>query len=191
MVASLPSNGAKPLIWLARAARTCWETSWQRSRTQGTIRARTTSFSSSFENPVRGVTGWSEIILIVGHTWNLACSRRPYLRLVVLEKLHEVPDELLTNKLRPDNLSKLGNVSLSHATCKKRGTTCLVEVARRHVPNSPALVGHRLPNLLQQLILNLRGREPLCDRDEVLHGEEANGVLVVALKLPVDYQAVT
>lgn len=129
--------------------------------------------------------------MMVGHTWNLACSRRPYLRLVVLEKLHEVPDELLANKLRPDDLSELGNMSLNHTTCKKRGTTCLVEMARRHVPNPPALVGHRLPDLLQQLILNLRGREPLRDRDEVLHGEEANGVLVVALKLPVDHQAVT
>ena len=51
MVASLPNKGAKPLIWLARAARTCWEESCERSRTQGTIRARMTSFSKSFESP--------------------------------------------------------------------------------------------------------------------------------------------
>lgn len=51
IVASFPSKGARPLIWFASAARTCWEVSWERSRTQGTIRARMTSLSRELEKP--------------------------------------------------------------------------------------------------------------------------------------------
>ena len=78
-----------------------------------------------------------------------------------------------------------------HAERNNQGATCLVEVARRQVPHPPALVGHRLPDLFQQLLFDLRGREPLRDRDEVLYRQEANGILVVALELPVDHQPVT
>jgi hypothetical protein len=53
MVASLPSNGASPLTWFARAARTCCELSCASSRTQGIIRARMTSLSSNLAKPVR------------------------------------------------------------------------------------------------------------------------------------------
>lgn len=57
IVTSLPSKGARPLIWLARAARTCCEVSWDRSRTQGTMRARMTSLSRSLEKPKDGQDG--------------------------------------------------------------------------------------------------------------------------------------
>ncbi len=67
MVASLPSRGASPLIWLASAARTCCETSWHRSRTHGTIRARTTSFSRSFAKPIW--QPWDERTRSADHPW--------------------------------------------------------------------------------------------------------------------------
>ena len=42
------------------------------------------------------------------HTWDLTRGRSPYLRLVILEKLDEVPDKLFADELRADDLRELG-----------------------------------------------------------------------------------
>ena len=41
------------------------------------------------------------------HTWDLTRGRSPYLRLVILEKLDEVPDKLFADELRADDLREL------------------------------------------------------------------------------------
>lgn len=56
IVGSLLSKGASPWTWFAKAARTCCDASCDKSRTQGMIRARITSLSSSLENPGENIT---------------------------------------------------------------------------------------------------------------------------------------
>lgn len=51
IVASFPRRGASPLMWVPRAALTCWEESAERSRTQGKILVRTVS--RSFTKPAK------------------------------------------------------------------------------------------------------------------------------------------
>ena len=41
------------------------------------------------------------------HTWDLTSSRSSHLRLVILQQLNEVPNELLAHELLADNLSEL------------------------------------------------------------------------------------
>lgn len=67
----------------------------------------------------------------------------------------------------------------------------LIEMRSSHVADSPALVRDRLPDLLEQLILHFCRGELLGDRDQVLHGEQPYGVLIVTLKAAINGQPVT
>jgi hypothetical protein len=74
IVASLPSKGASPVICLPSAARTCWEVSVERSRTQGRIRVRMMSRSTSFANPE-----WKERVVIGNETGLMGKRKELYL----------------------------------------------------------------------------------------------------------------
>lgn len=62
MVASLPRSGARPEIWVARAARTCWDESVARSRTHMRIRDRMTSRSMSLQKPAHQVANQHQVL---------------------------------------------------------------------------------------------------------------------------------
>ena len=119
MVESFPSSGARPLIWFAKAARTCWEASWQRSRTHGTIRFRMTSFSRSLENPIRS-SGNVASHIFATQTRNLSCSGSADFGFVVFKQLYVVADELLSNEFLAHRLGKLLEVSYNR-TYARRG----------------------------------------------------------------------
>ncbi len=84
------------------------------------------------------------------HTWDLASSRSSHLCFVVLQELDKVIDELLAYELRPNNLGELAEDSFNRCEIWRETTiTYLVKMARGHVTHAPALVGHRLPDLLE------------------------------------------
>ncbi len=68
--------------------------------------------------------------------------------------------------------------------------TYLIEMTRRHVAYPPALIGHRLSDLLQKLLLHFRRRELRSDCNEILHGQKPYRILIVRLELPVYGQAI-
>ena len=63
--------------------------------------------------------------------------------------------------------------------------TYFIEMGRGHEPYTPALVSHRLSDLLQQLLLDFCRGELLRNSDQILHSEKTNGILVVTLEAAV------
>lgn len=95
------------MICLARAERTCWDASVVMLLTQGKIRARMTSLSTSFEKPGRiGFQGSCFPCLPSALTWDLTSGGGSHLGFIVAEQLGERLDEFL-----PDDI-------LSHGRCQ-------------------------------------------------------------------------
>ena len=72
----------------------------------------------------------------------------------------------------------------------KNQRTHLVKMCGGHVSDAPALVRHGLPDLFQQLFLDLGWCQSLGDRDKIFHSQKSNRVLVVRLKSPVHCQTI-
>mgnify|MGYP007001959284 FL=1 len=166
MVASVPKRGAKPEICIATAARTCWLESVDRSLTQGRIRARMTSRSTSFAKPgceLGAHTGFH----VMRHTWDLSCGSSSNLGLVVFQQVDE-----RANKLVPDD-------ALSDSFGQSN------ELVGDHVSDPPRLVRHGSSKSLQKMSLDLCLGQVLGDSDEVGDSEQSDGVLVVRGELAV------
>ena len=59
-----------------------------------------------------------------------------------------------------------------------------------HVTHAPTLIRHGLANLLQQLLVDLSRGKLLGNRDQILHGQQAHGVLIVGLEAAIDGETI-
>lgn len=104
----------------------------------------------------------------LGEARDLTCTSRSYLSLIVLEEVDESHDELVTYDV------------LTNSGCKLDKVIC------DHVSYPPALVLNSTANRWKKVVLGLVVTERFCDGDEVLHGQQANRVLVIGGEFSVE-----
>ena len=105
-------------------------------------------------------------------TWYLTRSSGPNFRLIVLQQPHKRSDQLIPHDELSNSLGKSN------------------KFVGDHVPDSPALVRHRRPHNIQEVLLDLVRRQVLGECDEVGDGEESDRVLVIGGEFAVKREKV-
>ena len=99
MVGSLPKSGAKPEMWVARAARTCWDESVTKSRNAGHEPSQNDFSVDQF-----------------GKAWDLTGGRRSHFGFVVFQELNKGHDQLFPDNILPSGRRQIDEVIGHHVT---------------------------------------------------------------------------
>jgi hypothetical protein len=143
---------------------------------------RRVSRSRSEQKPIRRQFH-PEIVACRIRTWNLSCDRTANLCLGIFQELYECGYKVAVDHLLVDGFGNLPHVSPSHVPDAPR--PYLLESICHHVAHSPALVLEQTSQSGQEhavtRLLFLGHR--LRDRDEDVHGQKPDAVLVICREM--------